>query len=55
MFSQAGISHAPEEFTTAAECIAGGRVLLATLLELDAKYTNKNAGANDWFRRYVSG
>jgi hypothetical protein len=35
--SQAGISHVPEEFTTAAECIAGGRVLLATLLKLGAK------------------
>ena len=35
--SQDGLSHAPEEFTTAAACIAGVRVLLATLLELDTK------------------
>ena len=33
--SEGGISHAPDEFTLAAECIAGGRVLLATLLDLD--------------------
>lgn len=35
--SQDGVSHAPEEFTSAAACIAGVRVLLATLLELDVK------------------
>lgn len=34
--SQAGISHAPDEFTTAIDCVNGGRVLLATLLALDA-------------------
>lgn len=34
--SQGGVSHAPEEFTMAADCVAGARVLLATLLELDA-------------------
>jgi N-carbamoyl-L-amino-acid hydrolase len=33
--SEGGVSHAPDEFTPAAECIAGGRVLLATLLDLD--------------------
>lgn len=34
--SQGGVSHAPEEFTAAEDCITGARVLLATLLELDA-------------------
>ena len=35
--SEAGISHAPAEYTAAAECIDGVRVLLATLLELDSR------------------
>jgi len=35
--SEGGVSHAPDEFTPAAECIAGGRVLLATLLDLDER------------------
>ncbi|MCC6628805.1 MAG: Zn-dependent hydrolase [Chloroflexi bacterium] len=34
--SQGGISHAPDEFTTADDCVTGARVLLATLLRLDA-------------------
>jgi len=33
--SQDGISHAPAEFTHAHDCINGGRVLFATLLDLD--------------------
>lgn len=33
--SQAGISHAPTEFTHAHDCINGGRILFATLLDLD--------------------
>ena len=33
--SQDGISHAPEEFTHAHDCVNGGRVLFATLLDLD--------------------
>jgi N-carbamoyl-L-amino-acid hydrolase len=33
--SRGGISHAPDEYTTPEACVNGGRVLLATLLELD--------------------
>jgi beta-ureidopropionase / N-carbamoyl-L-amino-acid hydrolase len=36
--SRAGISHAPEEFTEATQCIAGARVLLGTLLAVDATF-----------------
>ncbi len=35
--SEGGISHAPDEFTQASHCIDGGRLLLATLLALDAQ------------------
>ncbi len=35
--SEAGISHAPAEYTAPAECMDGVRVLLATLLELDRR------------------
>lgn len=35
--SEEGISHAPEEFTQPEHCIAGGRLLLATLLALDKR------------------
>ncbi|HKA23426.1 MAG TPA: Zn-dependent hydrolase [Candidatus Eisenbacteria bacterium] len=35
--SQAGISHAIEEFTPAEDCARGANVLLGTLLELDGK------------------
>jgi N-carbamoyl-L-amino-acid hydrolase len=37
--SQEGISHAPEEFTHAHDCVNGGRVLFATLLDLDETLT----------------
>ncbi len=33
--SQDGVSHSAKEFTTAADCVVGAKVLLATLLELD--------------------
>jgi N-carbamoyl-L-amino-acid hydrolase len=36
--SRAGISHAPEEFTEPEQCVAGARVLLGTLLEVDATF-----------------
>ncbi|MFO7634762.1 MAG: Zn-dependent hydrolase, partial [Caldilinea sp.] len=35
--SRDGVSHAPDEFTAATDCINGGRVLLATMLELDVQ------------------
>jgi N-carbamoyl-L-amino-acid hydrolase len=35
--SEGGVSHAPDEFTQARHCIDGGRLLLATLLELDKR------------------
>jgi N-carbamoyl-L-amino-acid hydrolase len=35
--SEHGISHAPEEFTKAENCVAGGRVLLGTLLDMDER------------------
>jgi N-carbamoyl-L-amino-acid hydrolase len=35
--SEQGLSHAPEEYTQPHHCIDGGRVLLATLLELDER------------------
>ncbi|HET8628974.1 MAG TPA: Zn-dependent hydrolase [Thermomicrobiales bacterium] len=35
--SRDGISHAPEEYTAPEDCITGARVLLRTLLELDAR------------------
>lgn len=36
--SRAGISHAPEEFTEHEQCVAGARVLLGSLLALDAAF-----------------
>jgi beta-ureidopropionase / N-carbamoyl-L-amino-acid hydrolase len=36
--SRAGISHAPEEFTEHEHCVAGARVLLGTLLGIDAAF-----------------
>jgi beta-ureidopropionase / N-carbamoyl-L-amino-acid hydrolase len=36
--SRAGISHAPEEFTEHDHCVAGARVLLGTLLGIDAAF-----------------
>jgi N-carbamoyl-L-amino-acid hydrolase len=36
--SRAGISHAPEEFTEHEHCVAGARVLLGTLLGIDATF-----------------
>jgi N-carbamoyl-L-amino-acid hydrolase len=35
--SEEGLSHAPEEYTQPQHCVDGGRVLLAALLELDAR------------------
>lgn len=35
--SQGGISHAPDEYTKAEDCVLGAKVMLAALLELDAK------------------
>ncbi|HET8625810.1 MAG TPA: M20/M25/M40 family metallo-hydrolase, partial [Thermomicrobiales bacterium] len=35
--SRDGISHAPEEYTAPEDCVTGARVLLRTLLELDAR------------------
>ncbi|MBJ7602300.1 MAG: Zn-dependent hydrolase [Candidatus Dormibacteraeota bacterium] len=35
--SRGGISHAPEEYSTPEQCVAGAEVLLAGLLELDAR------------------
>jgi N-carbamoyl-L-amino-acid hydrolase len=35
--SQAGISHAPAEYTKPEDCVTGARVLLAALLELDQR------------------
>src|SRR5690606_15882334 len=35
--SRDGVSHSPDEFTTADDCIAGAQVLLATLLRLDTE------------------
>jgi len=35
--SRAGISHAPDEYTRPEDCLTGARVLLAALLELDAR------------------
>jgi N-carbamoyl-L-amino-acid hydrolase len=37
--SRDGISHAPEEFTDPEQCLSGARVLLATLLRIDASYS----------------
>jgi N-carbamoyl-L-amino-acid hydrolase len=36
--SRGGISHAPEEFTEHDHCVAGARVLLGTLLGIDATF-----------------
>jgi N-carbamoyl-L-amino-acid hydrolase len=33
--SRNGVSHSPDEFTSAEQCIAGARVLLAALLRID--------------------
>lgn len=41
--SRAGISHAPEEFSTPEQCVAGAEVLLAGLLELDARLDLKSS------------
>lgn len=36
--SRGGISHAPDEFTEHADCVAGARALLGTLLRVDAAF-----------------
>jgi acetylornithine deacetylase/succinyl-diaminopimelate desuccinylase-like protein len=35
--SRGGVSHAPDEYTAPEDCVNGARVLLAALLELDAR------------------
>ena len=35
--SEGGVSHSPEEFTSPDRCVDGARVLLAALLDLDAR------------------
>lgn len=35
--SRGGVSHSPDEFTSADDCVAGAQVLLATLLRLDTE------------------
>lgn len=36
--SRGGVSHAPDEFTEHEDCVAGARVLLGTLLRVDAEF-----------------
>jgi beta-ureidopropionase / N-carbamoyl-L-amino-acid hydrolase len=33
--SQGGVSHSPDEYTTSEDCVAGARMLLAGLLQLE--------------------
>lgn len=40
--SQGGISHSKDEFTAAADCVNGARVLLETVLELDKAYSKND-------------